>query len=169
MRRSRRTTTSGAEETPDDVVVDRQAVLREDRVAELLELFQDLVVDAGIVVIRAAQQHHAEAVFALQLFQHFAGCAAHGDVVEIVERAIALLRRRACSLPAMRPRMSLNSSYICRSKRSGLREVDEGVQEPDALLLEEVAFLGERRLDGFGRGGDGGAGAAGLHVRAAGW
>ena len=61
-----------AEETPDDVVVDRQAVLREHRVAELLELFQDFVVDAGVVVIRAAQQHDAEAVFALQLLQHLA-------------------------------------------------------------------------------------------------
>ena len=48
-------------------------VLREHRVAELLELFQDLVVDAGVVVIRAAQQHDAEAVLALQLLQHLAG------------------------------------------------------------------------------------------------
>ena len=49
-----------AEEAPDDVVVDGQAVLREHRVAELLELFQDFVIDAGVVVIRAAQQHHAQ-------------------------------------------------------------------------------------------------------------
>ena len=61
-----------AEEAPDDVVVDGQRVLREHRIAELLELFQDFVIDAGIVVIRPAQQHDAEAVFALQLLQHFA-------------------------------------------------------------------------------------------------
>ena len=66
-----------AEQPPEDVVVDRQAILREHRVAELLELLQNLVIDAGVVVIRPAQQHHAEAVFALQLFQHFARRAAH--------------------------------------------------------------------------------------------
>jgi hypothetical protein len=44
----------GPEEAPDDVVVDGQAILREYRVAELLEFFQDLVIDTGIVVIRRA-------------------------------------------------------------------------------------------------------------------
>ena len=49
------------------------------------------MIHAGVVVIRAAEQHHAEAVLALELLQHLAGGAAHGDVVEVVERAIALL------------------------------------------------------------------------------
>ena len=90
------------EEPPDDVVVDRQAILREDRIAELLEFLQDFVVHAGVVVVRAAEQHHAQAIFAFQIGQHFAGRAAHGDVIEMVERAIALfdgaqvfLRRQA--------------------------------------------------------------------------
>ena len=92
-----------AEQTPDDVVVDGQAVLREHRVAELLELFQDFVVHAGIVVIRAAQQHHAQPVFALQLFQHLARRAAHGHVVEVIERAVALFHGLACSPRATGP------------------------------------------------------------------
>ena len=71
-----------AEQAPDDVVVDGQAILRKDRVAELLELFQDFVIDSGVVVIRTAQQHHTDAVFALQLFQSFASRAAHDYVVE---------------------------------------------------------------------------------------
>ena len=62
----------------------------------------------------------------------------------------------------------MNSSYIWRSKQVGLREIDEGVEEPDALLLEEIAFLDECRLHGLGRGGDGWAGAGGLHVTAGG-
>ena len=141
-----------AEQPPDDVVVDRQAILREHRVAELLELFQDLVIDAGIVVIRPAQQHHAEAVFALELLQHFARRAAHGDVVEVLAARDSPASTARLFSSGERPRMSLNSSNICRSKRSGLREVDEGVQEPDALLLEEIAFLDERRLHRLRRG-----------------
>ena len=54
------------------------------------------------------------------------------------------------------------SSYICRSNRSGLREVDEGVQEPDAFLPEKVAFFDEGGFDGGRRGRHGGAGSAGL-------
>ncbi len=49
------------------------------RVAELLELFQDLVVDAGVVVIRTAQQHDADAdLRASSLFEDFAAALAHG-------------------------------------------------------------------------------------------
>ena len=55
-----------AEQLPDDVVVDGQRILREHRIAQLLELFQDLVVDARIVVVRTAEQHDAEAVFLFQ-------------------------------------------------------------------------------------------------------
>ena len=65
-----------AEEPPEHVVVDRQRVLREDRIAELLELFEDLVVDARVVVIRPAEQHDAEPVLALELVEHLARRAA---------------------------------------------------------------------------------------------
>src|SRR5258708_22545706 len=78
-----------AEEAPDHVVVDGQAVLREYRIAELLEFLEDFVVDARVVVIRTAKKHYAQAVFALKLIEHFAGGAAHGDVVKIIERPIA--------------------------------------------------------------------------------
>ena len=60
--------------------------------------------------------------------------------------------------------MSLNVSYICRSNSIGRAAVDERIQELDAHLLEEIAFLGERRLDGCGRGRHGGAGAMALRV-----
>ena len=45
-------------------------------------------------MIRTAQQHDAEAVLALQLLQHLAGRAAHGDVVEVT-RARDSLRSTA--------------------------------------------------------------------------
>ena len=68
-----------AEEPVEHVFVDGQCALREDRVAELLELFHDLVVQAGIVVVDAAQHDDADAVFTLKLIERFAGLAA--DVV----------------------------------------------------------------------------------------
>ena len=40
-----------AEQAPDDVVVDGEGTFGEDRAAELLEFLEDLVVDAGVVVV----------------------------------------------------------------------------------------------------------------------
>ncbi len=61
--------------------------------------------------------------------------------------------------------MSLNCFVHLALEEVGLAErLTNGVQELDALLLEEVAFLGEGGLDGLGRGGDGGAGAVALRV-----
>ena len=136
---------------------------RENRVAELLELFQDFVVHAGIVVIRAAQQHHAELVLALQLFQHLARRAAHGHVVEVIERAIALLDG-ARVLFGREAEDVLELFVHLPLEHVGLREIDEGVEEAHALLLEQVAFLGERRFHRVRSSGHGGAGAAGLDV-----
>ena len=48
------------------------------------------MVDAGVVVIRTAEQDHAEAVFALELIEHFPRGAAHGHVVEEVQGLVAL-------------------------------------------------------------------------------
>ena len=83
----------GSEETPDHVFVDGERVLGEDGITEFLELFEDFVVDARVVVIRAAQDDHAEPVFALELLEHLAGFAADGHVVVEIEGAIALLNR----------------------------------------------------------------------------
>ena len=134
-----------AEQAPQNVVVDRQAVLREYRVSELLELFQNLVIHTGVVVIRAAQQDHAQAVFPFQLFQHLAGGAAHGHVVEVGESAIALLdgalvllRREAEDIFELLEHLPL--------EKVGLGEVDEGVQKTNALFREQVAFFRERGL-----------------------
>ena len=113
------------------------------------------MVDAGIVVIRTAQQHDAEAVFALQLFQHFAGRAAHGDVVEVIPArgSPASTARLFSSGDEAQDVLELLVHLAFEEVRLG--EVDEGIQEPDALFLEQVAFLDERRLDGLRRGGDG--------------
>ena len=152
-----------AEEAPDDVVVDRQAILREHRVAELLELFQDLVIHAGIVVIRTAQQDDAETVFAFELFQHLAGGAAHRHVVEHVECAEPLFDGPFVLL-GRQPQDVFELLKHLPLQEVGLGQVDEGVQEEDAFLGEQIAFLDERRFDRFRRGGHGGARAAGLRA-----
>ena len=45
-----------------------------------------------------------------------------------------------------------------------MSNIDERVEEGDALLFEQVAFLGERGLHGGGRGGHGGARTVRLHA-----
>ena len=117
-----------AEEAPDHVVVDGQAILREDGVAELLELLEDLVVDAGVVVIRTAEQDDAETVFALELVQHFAGGAAHGHVVEVVEGAIALLDG-ALVLFGREAEDVLELLKHLALEEVGLGQIDERIQE----------------------------------------
>ena len=62
-----------AEEPVEQVFIHRQRVLRKDRVAEFLELFQDLVIQPRIVVIGTAQHDDADAVLALELVHHVAG------------------------------------------------------------------------------------------------
>jgi hypothetical protein len=61
-------------------------VLGEDRIAELLELFEDLVIDARVVVIGPAQHDDAQPVLALELPQSLARGGAQDHVVECVQR-----------------------------------------------------------------------------------
>src|ERR1017187_6783065 len=151
------------EQAPDNIVVDRQAVLREDRVAKLLELFQNFVVHAGVVVIRTAQQHHTQAIFPFELLQHLARSAAHGHVVKVVEGTVALFPRLLV-LFGRQPQDVFELFVELPLQQIGLGEVDERVQETDALFGEQVAFLDERGLHRFGRGRHRGTATAGLNV-----
>ena len=122
------------------------AVLREDRIAELLELLQDLVVDARVVVIRPAQQDDAEAVFPLESAQSTLArrCRARSTLVS---------RRAPCSPLPPRGRspprkaehvLELLEHLALNSTRA--REVLTNVSCSDALLGEDVPFLGEGGL-----------------------
>ncbi len=89
-----------AEQPLQHVFVERQRVLREDRIAQLLELFHDLVIEAGIVVIGPAQHDDADPVFALQLVEHLAGALANVGLVirqrleADFDRAVILFQRQ---------------------------------------------------------------------------
>src|SRR5207248_3848345 len=60
-----------AEEPVEDVLVNWQCILRENRIPELLELFHDLVVHAGIMVVGTPKHYDADSVLALQHLQRF--------------------------------------------------------------------------------------------------
>src|SRR6266496_388458 len=66
-----------AEESVEQVLIERQEALREDRIAELLELVHDLVVDAGIMVIDAPKHDDADAALALQFVERLARALAN--------------------------------------------------------------------------------------------
>jgi len=84
----------------ENVLVDGERVLPEDRVAQLLELLADFVVDPWVVVIRPGQHHHADALFALELVQDFASLPAEPRVKvgqgfeALLNRPLALVRRQ---------------------------------------------------------------------------
>ena len=73
-------------ERVDDVLVDGQRLQRQNGVTDLLELLEDFVVDAGIVVVGAAQKHDADAVLGLQPFQDFPALGAQDLVHEFLLR-----------------------------------------------------------------------------------
>ena len=104
-----------------------------DRVAELLELVEDLVVDARVVVVRAAEQHDAEPVLALELLQHLARRRAQ-VALEALERRVAglhrplvLLARRARGRPST-PRTS--ASRTAGARRGSRRCRGSGCPSP---------------------------------------
>src|ERR1039458_5641563 len=60
-----------------EIRVHGQGALRKDRVAELLKLRHDLVVDAGVMMIGAPQHHDSQSVFGLELVEDFAAQGAN--------------------------------------------------------------------------------------------
>src|ERR1700704_3327269 len=60
-----------SEEALQQVLIERKCALRKNRVPELLEFVEDFVVQSGIVMIGPAEHHNADAVFALELVEHF--------------------------------------------------------------------------------------------------
>src|SRR5205085_12366486 len=69
------------EEPLQQVFVKRKGVLREDRVSELLELVQDVMVQARIVMVSTSQHDDADAVLALKLIEDLACAPANVGLV----------------------------------------------------------------------------------------
>jgi len=95
-----------AEETLQHVFIQRQRVLGKDGIAQLLELFHDLVIQSRIVVVRPAQHDDADAILTFELVKNLTGPAT--DVAFVVfqrlvpclNRAIVFLLRQSEDGPA---------------------------------------------------------------------
>src|SRR5579885_3296547 len=152
-----------AEQAPEYVVIERQRVLSKNRIAELLEFFHNLVVDARIVVIRAAQQHNADLVLPLEHLEHLPALAPLHDIVVVVERPVSLLNSPVI-LFGGQPENVFELSIKLPFQNLGFADVHKGVQKNDALLFEDVSLFGESRFYRRRRGGHGGTSAAPLRV-----
>ena len=144
------------------VLVERQGALREHRIAKLLEFLEDFVVQPGIVMVRPRQEHDANPVFAFELVQHVARAFAEvrlvrGQLTEAHLDGARILLRREAEDRLERPEQLL-------PEQLAIREVDQRIEIDDALLGEDVAFLGERRFHRVGRHRDRGTRIRSLQV-----
>src|SRR5207248_2452134 len=80
-----------SEQTVENIFIDWQRALREDRITELLELLHDLVVHSGVMVVGTPKHHDADAVLALKHVQSFTGALTQPRVVRLLgpERDVA--------------------------------------------------------------------------------
>ena len=143
-----------AEQPLQQILVERQRALREHRVSQLLELLENLVIQARIVMVRAREHHDADALLALRADRAprapAAGCppsyARELAEPDLDRPLVFFLRQPEQRSPCV-------EQLLCRAAAVG--EVDQRAEISDALLREDVAFLGERGLDRLGRHGDG--------------
>ena len=115
-------------------------------------------------MIRPAKHHDADAVFSLELLEDLAALRAEDTVHELVlgfearlDGAYVLLPRESQDV------LELIEELFGQQGR--IAGIHEGIQKKDIILTEDIAFLGEGRLDGFRRRRYGGAGAMRLRVR----
>jgi hypothetical protein len=132
-----------------DVLVDRQRLHGEDRVAELLQLVGDLVVHARVVVVRPREQHDADPLVALELLDDRAAVLAVLDE-EGVLRLEALLDRAAVLVLAEAEHVLEVGQHLPLAQLA-LGHLHEGDHQLDALLGEDVRLLHEGGAGRVGR------------------
>src|SRR4029453_17223455 len=70
-----------AKQPLEEILVEWERALREDRIAELLELLEDFVVQPRVVVLRTGQQHDSGALLTLELIEPGARPTAEGRFI----------------------------------------------------------------------------------------
>src|SRR5262249_1502307 len=70
-----------SEEPLQNVFIHGQSALREDGIAQFLELFHDLVIESGIVMVWPPEHDDADTILALKLIEHFARLPAQSSLV----------------------------------------------------------------------------------------
>ena len=130
-------------------LVARQRAHRQDRIAERLELLEHRVVEARIVVVRAAEHHERDAVLARHLVEDLATLALHlvlerlDGLERLVDREVVLVLGEAEQrAPLVEHLLLAHQRLVQRHRR---------VEVADAALGEEVGLLRERRADDLRR------------------
>src|SRR5271165_3141549 len=130
------------------VFVEWQRTLRKDRVAELLELVEDFVVQAGIVMIGTAEHHNADAVLTLELVEHVARLVPHASLV-FVERLIAGLDG-ALVLFGRQAEQGLESGEHLVRQQLAVLQVENRIDVLHLVFGKDIALLGIRGFDRLG-------------------
>jgi hypothetical protein len=151
-----------AEQPLEQILIKRQRALRDDGVAELLELLGDAVVDSGIVMVGSAEDDDSDAVLALELIKNFTRPLAHAGLV-LLQRLEAR-RSRAFVFLREKAQNRIPCFQHLPGKKLPVGEIDERIEVMDAALAEEVVFVGKSSLDRFGGDRDGRAGIQGAKV-----
>src|SRR5260370_25638099 len=130
-----------AEKTPDDFVIDWQRPLRQDGIPQLLELFQDVVVESGIVLVGPRQYHDPDTVLGFELAQNFPALLAKDRLPEMLHRLHGFLRSALIFFRRKTEYLAEGVEHLPLEK-SRRAAVDERVQKFHPHLLEKIALLG---------------------------
>ncbi len=141
----------------------RQRALAEDRVAELLELVQDLVVQARIVVVRTRQHDDADAVLALQLVEHLASLLADLLLVLVVQLRSANSTARSFSSGLSPSSGSKHANICCANSFLSARLMIGSRNVTPCSAKTSISFV-KAAFTVSGRRGDGRAGVRALQL-----
>ena len=145
-----------SEQPLQQVLIQRQRALREDRITQLLKLVHDLVIQTGIMMIGPSQHHNADAIFALQLIHGFPGLPL--DALFIVfERFEAGLNRSFVFSPG-NPKYRLPRLEQLISQQLSIGEVEDRAHIRNAGIGKDVVFLRVGSFHCLGGGCDRGTG-----------
>src|SRR5262249_34684918 len=126
-----------AEQTFQQIGIHRQRTLREHRVPELLKLFENFVIEPGIVVIWTREDDDADTFLAVELIEDLARAPLNVRLVreQLAKRDLD----RSLVLASREPQQGTPRVEQLLTEQRPIREVDERAQVLDALLREDVA------------------------------
>ncbi len=142
-----------AEQPVENVLVLRQGVDAEDGVTPPLHVYHDLVVQAGVVVVRPAEHHDTDIPFLFQAVQHLSRFGPERDLVEFAPRIQGYLHRFSVLLFSEAEDVAERIVDLVLEERP-VRHVIRRGEVAYPVLGEYVAFLGVRRFDHFRSDGD---------------
>ena len=121
------------------------------------------MIDAGIIVVRPAQDDDANAVLSLEFLQDFPALRTQDLILKLVLCLVAFLQRPRILFPGEPEHVGKLVIHLF-DEQGRFSRIHKRVAEQDVAFLEDIPFLGERSLHRFRRGGHSRAGAMSLHV-----